>query len=349
MTEGTGAGPGKAPTQQEIDAQADALEAALARTPGDRSVLRLLLLFLDAYEPSDAVSGRHVACQRALAAATSRSDMFAALTRPKTARERLLAVRATLHEHGVSDAIRMMQLHAGGPHRIHGVASACDARMAMFKTVGAISALCFDCFKVQILTADIGRHFQAMGALGLLDLPDYAARKGMIETRAGVAAPYKCYIYCEAEEQAVRRRDAYLALLAARGIEGVLVAISHGCSEHGIAHPQFKYDARGAHRDFKAEPDWARAEARWFEKNPLPAEAAAPRRADRLSLRDAICLQSWVAYAQIIGDPAAELFEGVAECAAAKPFYALVSAQAEKRRAELLELEARQAASRPTS
>jgi len=317
-----------------LDRSVAVLETALQGAPDNRQVAAKLVQLLDYHVPPGPATGPVTALQSELAAF------------PHDARvpDRGSAVSAVtewlgrLQEMPVATAFAQLQLFDGQDHRIQGETAYCGQLLKLFDTQGVIGRICHDCYKVQILPADLVALIQVYFILRTLDLPRDNSRKTMVEIRPDVASPYKGYIYCQSEDEVRRCHQAFIAALEAWRVEGVAVAISHGCSEYGLAHPDWKFSENGRHRDFPREPHWDAAEAAFFAENPTPPAGTSTRRHRFVTVRDILVFRTWVDYAQIIGDPGWRAFRSGPADAIPEPFATRVRRQAEQRSRERADL-----------
>ena len=133
--------------------------------------------------------------------------------------------------------------------------------------------------------------------------------------------------------------------LAALGVSNIHCGISHGCSEYGLAHPDFKFSKDGAHNKFKRPRDWDRTENAWFAANELQPHYKSHHNKPGITIYDVLGFRSWVRYAEIIGDEACKPFLGGPEFAMPENFVSTATKQAPDRKAQMEELRQRSAAS----
>ena len=235
--------------------------------------------------------------------------------------------------------IPITQLFMGRVMTINGQSTQCGKHIDLFKKQGAISTICFDCYKVQILPTNLVGLLQTFLILKSLDLPRDNTRKCMVELRPAVKFPYKGYIYCQSEEEASECLNRLNDRLRELGLTRISAKISHGCSEYGLQYPTFKFSEDGTHRNFKPRSSWKRKEEAYFSS--LPPQGWKPPHFNHegLTLRDALGIFTWVYYARLIGDPNADIFsKNKIECSM-EVFTQRASEQSQQRYDELLELD----------
>lgn len=318
----------------QFDADIAYLEERLADDPQDRYAVACLLQILDYYTP-DRGLGAFSDCQR---------EIFARYREDGWARDLLETDKAAEHYHYWNDRLAsrdlnppivVAQLFAGQIIRIHGEESDCPSRMSLFLQEGVIPRFCNDCFKVQILPADLTGLIQTYFVFRGLDLPRDNARKCMVELRDDVPNPYKGYIFCQSEDEALQCREAFESALHAFGISNIHCGISHGCSEYGIQYPDFKYSGDGAHRAFTRPESWDRLEEDFFTRNELQAHYKDHHNKQGITIYDVLGFRTWVKYAEIIGDDACQRFLGGPAITMPDHFMAQAREQAPSRKSQM--------------
>lgn len=317
-------------------------EKMLVQNPTDMRFSKNLLMLLDCQSPRTDGNGQYSRCQRALAASVHYSELTGAELTQQRLIEILKGWWQLSDEFNVNKCVAIAQAVVGKKMEINDVSTRCADHLTFFKEKNAINKICFSCFKVQILTQDFLSLIRLYFIMSKMELPRDNARKCMIELREEFAYPYKGYIYCESEEEAIEIMHQLKSEMLEFGLNGVYCAISHGCSEYGLAYPKFKYSTDGAHRSFDQPDEWEKLET---ESITIARKSDIERfhfNSSDLTLRDVICFETWLTYAEIIGDPSCLYFSSVTLSRKPDAFIKRVKNQAVARKAQLDELQKRQ-------
>lgn len=313
------------------------LETRLAVVSNDFQAIRKLVTVLEFAPEVPESAGVYSAVQSEIIAALGagwQDDMMDPVRMAGLYRAWMSALRT----HGLSWAAPIGQVFSGRALTVRGQNAQCGAWLKFFKETGVIPALCNDCYKVQILPHDLKAMFQTYALLLKLDLPNDNARKCMIELREGIKYPYKAYIYADSLEDVHVCLQAFRDLQAVHGVAGINTKVSHGCSEYGQKYPAFKFPESGGAPEFTPKPEWRAIEQSYFKSINLPAQARASNIRAYVSLRDIFAFETWVKYAELIGDPASRSFSTVSGPNLPQPFIQRVRAQAGVRSGEMKEL-----------
>ncbi len=160
----------------------------------------------------------------------------------------------------------------------------------------------------------------------------------MIEIREKVPNPYKGYIFCQSEEEAVICLNEMKSVIKKLEITNVICGISHGCSEYGLKYPEFKYSEDGSHRNFNQPKEWSDAESQTEFIPPNSAVEIFDFSNYEVTLRDVICFDTWIKYAEIIGDLSYRCFDKLPNERKYNTFTKRVRKQAGVRQAQIAEL-----------
>ncbi len=321
----------------DVDDRILKLEHRLAANPNDFVALKRLVALLDNRSPRTGHTGAFSNAQAAI-------TRFIGVEWKKTyvnQRELLSAYPEwlkLLRSEGVNQAVPVGQAFSGSVLQVKGSFGHCDKRLKFFKETGAICAVCHDCYKVQILPANLLALFQTHFLLLNLELPRDNARKCMLELREGIRFPYKAYIYCESIEEVRNCFQIFQDAQKDFGVENVQSKISHGCSEYGVKYPDFKYNDDGP-AEFKAPESWKGIEEEYFASVDLTDPVKKSNTKSFISLRDVFAFCTWVKYAELIGDDTSNLFTNHLAPALPGGFENRVSMQAQIRNQELKELQ----------
>lgn len=318
------------------------LERKLIEEPKNIPVAKKLLLLLDSQSSDTAGDGLYSRCQRALAAQFRGEE----IPRHELTRDRVIKLlkgwALLKSDFNINKDIRILQIFDGKSPRINDVFMDCGGYMNFFKENKAIMSACFSCYKVQILAPDVISLIQIYFIIRDIKLNRDNSRKCMVEAREDFSYPYKGYVYCESEDEAHEILHQLKAEMSESGLNNVFCAISHGCSEYGLAYPEFKYSEQGKHRDFKQPADWKQLEKNSYTAAPNAGMNAPVPNKSEVTLRDVICFETWLQYAEIIGDPSYQNFAEIPLNRKPDHFTNLVKKQAAARNAQMVELQQRQ-------
>lgn len=207
------------------------------------------------------------------------------------------------------------QLYRGsrGPrHWENNHPGACRRHMSVFKRFNVIPRFCFDCYKVVIAPRDVVELFKLVVLYDKYPLPNDNVRKCMVEGRPDVPGTYKGLIYCQGLADGKRILALYHGLLRDEISGNIPVELKRGCSEYGIAYPDYKRLADDPQsmvyrEEWKAVEEQADRE-QVFQTPPVkPPSPGGPQ----FALRDAEAMLAWLKYAATIGDPSYLRISGV--------------------------------------
>ncbi len=289
------------------DAKIDELEKVLVNRPNNSKAARMLVSVMDYYLSSQEL-GAYTNCQRMISTQYRDNDWPNDLLNRDKVGEYYKHWESLLDSMNVQPKILISQIYSGSLHTIGGKEANCKFHLAMFEQEEAISRMCHDCYKIQILPQDLTTLVQTYFILRELKLPRDNARKCMIELREEIPNPYKGYIYCESEEEANFCLDVFQQALSASGVSNVYCGISHGCSEYSIKYPEFKYSNDGTHRSFERPESWDQTETEFFSTKQMPEADRVDYNKQGLTIRDIIAFRTWIGYAEIIGDDSCTMF-----------------------------------------
>ncbi len=319
------------------------IESRLQIQPNNTRLVSRLLTFLDIQAPRISGTSAYSQCQHAL------NRLFHAevtLQNSQTSNFFLDNYRkwqSVLNTHDLNRDVTIAQLFEGTEFQIREQPTQCGSYLKMFAETGAISNLCFDCFKVQILPDNLVSLFDLYFILRNLKLERDNFRKCMIELREPVPYPYKGYIFCQSEQEAEECKRRLKTELQKNNLGDMYCGISHGCSEYGLKHPEFKYSADGAHRQFERPANWDELEQNFEGLDPAKQIRVQTHSNTDITVRDMMCFETWIRYAEIIGDETHKRFVPDQPTPdTLMTFSARVRKQAHLRKAQLTEIQERQ-------
>lgn len=314
------------------------LENILLINPEDMHAAKRLVTILDWYLPSKRGLGIYTDCQRMLSTKFQENTWIDDVLIPGKTAEHYKQWQALLDSMCVVPAIPITQLYIGRHLTIHDVKAYCNLQISLFEMEGVISRICHDCYKVQILPLDLAALMQVYFVLRGMKLPRDNSRKCMIELREDIPYPYKCYIFCESEDEVKGCLEELQQTLRALQISNVHCRISHGCSEYGLEYPSFKYSNDGAHRSFERPAAWDQSESEFWSVTQKPTLARKDSNHEGISIRDMIVFRTWIDYAEIIGDDSCKRFRDTPSATKPARFVERVRKQSQLRKTQMQEL-----------
>ncbi|MGJ8532867.1 MAG: hypothetical protein ACSHYC_11860 [Alphaproteobacteria bacterium] len=325
-------------TNLELDDVVASREKLLADRPNDIGLTGNLLLMLDCQVPRTSGTGPYSRCQSAL----SSQIQITKVNDNHLDADFLIAsineCREIISRFEINRKIAAQQIFEGTRQIINEQPVYCRKYLDFFKNTQAICGICYDCYKIQIAPSNVVDLMRLSMILKIIELDRDNARKCMIEMREGIEKPYKGYIYCESESEAIDCLKVLRTNLKQFGLAHIPCGISHGCSEYGLKYPEFKFSDDGAHRSQKQPDEWRKTEDEYFSEPFSEKGQVLNFNTHEITLRDVICYETWIKYSEIIGDDTHKLFPAVPADGKVQGFINLASKQATIRKAQLVEL-----------
>lgn len=295
-------------SETELAEDISRIESVVQSQPNSQRLVNLLLTLLDCQSPNTTGDGQYSKCQHALNAQFRDADLshYDIVQRPFI--KLIDEWRQILNHFEINRQIVISQIYEGESAKIDKKAIHCNKYMDFFNATNVIKEVCFSCYKIQIIPNNLITLMKLYFVMKDLKLPRNNSRKCMIEFREDISHPYKGYIYCESENEANNCLHEMKLKLEEFGLNGVYCGISHGCSEYGLKYPEFKYSKDGSHRKFTQSEKWKKIET------DSPITVSEPNinvfyfNKHEVTLRDVICFETWIKYAQIIGDNSYQKF-----------------------------------------
>lgn len=327
----------------QLDRIISALETKLANRPGDARIVSNLLTLLDCQSPRITGGGPYSQCQRALSAhyhATVGSKDGLTLD---TFRANYRSWKSILDKYKLNKNVAVTQIYEGSDIQINDTPASCGAFLNMFSKTGVIAGLCSGCFKVKILPSDVSSLVKLYFILKNMFFERDNLRKCLVEIRDKMEFPYKGYIFCQSEDEALFFLNRVKTELRIHGLSDVYCEISHGCLEYGLKYPDFHYSVDGKHRSFERPKSWQSTETEYLAANPLAGQRVLYYSNEAITLRDMMCIETWITYEETIGDHSYKKLLGNETINAGNNAFAKrIAQQAARRNAELEKLRARQ-------
>jgi len=181
----------------------------------------------------------------------------------------------------------------------------CDRHFQVFNTFNVIPEYCFGCYKVQIGLRNVMELFKLYFVFDKLNLKNNNPRKCMLEMRSEVPGSYKGYIYCFGLSEANEIQKQLTDILNKKINKNISITVKRGCSEYGIAYPQYKKINQNDDQLMKYNAEWRSKEKSIDDK--LARRNQSKQRVLRKNLPgatvcDILIMRNWIGYAKIIGD-----------------------------------------------
>ena len=181
----------------------------------------------------------------------------------------------------------------------------CDRHFQVFNTFNVIPKYCFGCYKIQIGLRNVMELFKLYFVFDKLNLKNNNPRKCMLEMRPKAPGAYKGYIYCFSLSEANEIQNQLTATLNKKINKNISITVKRGCSEFGIAYPQYKKINQNDGQLMKYKEEWRSKEKLIDDK--LAKRDQSKKRVLRknlpgASLCDVLIMRNWIVYAKIIGD-----------------------------------------------
>jgi len=181
----------------------------------------------------------------------------------------------------------------------------CDRHFLVFNTFNVIPEYCFGCYKVQVEPRNVMELFKLHFVFDKLNLKNNNPRKCMLEMRPKAPGAYKGYIYCFSLSEANEIQNQLTTILNKKINENISITVKRGCSEYGIAYPQYKKINQNNGQLMKYNEQWRSKEK--FIDDKLAKRDQSKHRVLRKNLpgatvSDILIMCNWLVYAKIMGD-----------------------------------------------
>ena len=176
----------------------------------------------------------------------------------------------------------------------------CNRHKKVFNTYQIIPEFCFGCYKVQISSENLIDFMKVYLIFDNIELENHNTRKSMVETRPKMKGNYKSLIYCSSIEEAENIKNQILKISHNNLNKVVNIKVKRGCTEYGMKYPEYD-NLEGKMMNFK--PDWKNYENLIDNNFPdLILNRKIIPTIKGISLNDALVIQNWLKYANLIGD-----------------------------------------------
>ena len=181
----------------------------------------------------------------------------------------------------------------------------CDRHFDVFNNFNVIPKYCFACFKVLIEPNNVMELFKLYIVFDNLNLKNNNTRKCMLEFRPKISGVYKGYIYCSSLNEAYEVQNQVDAILKKKIKASIVISIKRGCSEFGVAYPEYKKINKNENTLMKYNEEWKEKENLTDiyrnEKNILTKKTL-QKSLKGVTVSDVLIMRNWLGYAKKIGD-----------------------------------------------
>ena len=181
----------------------------------------------------------------------------------------------------------------------------CDRQFDVFNTFNVIPKYCFGCFKVLIEPSNVMELFKLHIVFNNLNLKNNNTRKCMLELRPNISGAYKGYIYCSSLNEAYEIQNQVEAILKKKIKANIIISVKRGCSEFGVAYPEYKKINKNENTLMKYNEEWKEKENLTdiyrSEKNILTKKTS-QKSLKGVTVNDVLIMRNWLSYAKKIGD-----------------------------------------------
>jgi len=274
------------------------LQTALEKQPANRLISASFVDILDHHIPANGPRGTHAKAQEDLQRVTP-EYVDPPLVSEETLQKLYQQCQQVLDSRNLSEGNTLTQMWRGQKYD-----QGCTRHMVVFNTFNIIPEYCFGCFKVQIEPRSVVELIKLMMIFNNLDLENDNTRKCIVEIRPEISGTYKGLIYCHSLDEAKEILEFVQGIVEEKISNQIPAFVKRGCSEYPLAYPQY------GHIDDKSSPLMSYNEE-WREHEDNADKHLVghtyPYAFDTynhsgFTLRDALVLRTWIAYAAAIGD-----------------------------------------------
>ena len=280
------------------------LQNALKRDPSNARIISNLVHFLNYHTPNVETQGVHAKTQTLLQQNTQTD-----LGDPKITEETVQRLYHTCHDAlescQLNDESFPSQLFRGVTNRSWKMARAggCAQHRIVFDAFKAIPEDCFSCYKISVEPKTVVDLFKMMVVFHRISLPNDNSRKCMVELRPEISGAYKGLVYCQSLEEGNDVLNRVQRVIQDEISATIAISLKRGCSEYKAAYPDYDVWKDGV-PVMQYNDAWKKHET-YVDKNLLrritPPMSTTHNHAG-LTLRDALIMRTWLAYAATIGD-----------------------------------------------
>jgi hypothetical protein len=272
------------------------LQSALEKEPTNALISDFLIDILDHHMPNVEARGPHAKAQEALQRVTLEYEGT-----PMIIDE---AVQRLYQQcHGIIGPLGSTN-HPTQIWRGKNVDMGCNRHLMLFDTFNIISEYCFGCYKVSIEPRTVVELIKLMLVFDNLKLPNDNTRKCMVEARPEISGTYKGLIYCRSLDEGKDILKIVQAMVGEKISDKIPVTVKRGCSEYPIAYPEYGLIEDNGPSPMTYREEWREQEDYADKKliGHVYPQVFDTHNHSGLSLRDALVMRTWLAYAATIGD-----------------------------------------------
>ena len=181
----------------------------------------------------------------------------------------------------------------------------CERHFKIFNKFNAIPKYCFSCFKIQIEPKNVYDLIKLFFIFDKIDLPNNNIKKCMIEMRPEIPGTYKGFVYCSSLEDAQEIQKILSTVLYNQISKNISLKIKRGCSEFGIAYPEYKEIKKNKNEWMKYKEEWKSKEKALddrLHKRVNSKERVLEYSLSGITLNDILVIRNWLIFAKKIGD-----------------------------------------------
>lgn len=284
--------------QGNADEAVQILQTALEKHPGSTPFTDCLIDILNYKTPNAEVRGGYAKAQEALQQVTLK-DIGTPTITDEAVHQLYQQCNTILDSYGVSGLTSNTQLYRGAI-----IDRGCARHMKVFDTFNIIPEYCFGCYKILIETQTVLNLIKLMVVFDNLELPSDNTRKCHIEVRPKISGTYKGLIYCQSLEEAKELSKVIQTIVAEKISKDIPVSVKRGCSEYPVAYPEYGHIGNNGTPMMSYNEEW-REKEEYIDENFV--EHKYPPVSDThnhvgFTLRDALVMRTWLAYAAAIED-----------------------------------------------
>jgi len=205
----------------------------------------------------------------------------------------------------ISENVKGLNLDETQIHRVNTNELNCERHFQVFNVFNVIPKFCFGCYKVLLEPKKVTELFKLYFIFDNLNLKNNNRRKCMLEFRPKVSGNYKGYIYCSGLSEANEIKNKLDSILSKKIKENIPTTIKRGCSEFGIAYPQYKKINQKDEQLMEYNEKWSNKEKIIDDKLTIKNRSKQKVLKDNLigaTVSDVLIMRNWLAYAKKIGD-----------------------------------------------
>lgn len=293
--------------QGKLDEAVQVLQAALEKNPGNNLISNHLIGILNDHVPNTGIHDAYIEAQGVLQRIKAPNCKGAVMIADETVRQFYQQCHSILDSLELRAEISMTQLFRGvssGHWKNFSIVD-CSQHMTVFETFNIIPEDCFNCYKIYIEPRSVVELFKLMVVIRNLELPSDNTRKCIVENRPEIPGAYKGFIYCQSLGEGKDILKVVQTAVGEKISKKTPVTLKRGCSEFKIAYPEYDRIGDNGAPPMTYNEEWREHEDEIDKK--LAGERTTSYTLEThnhsgFTLRDALVMHTWLAYAAAIGD-----------------------------------------------